>query len=205
MSNYGRIELIIGCMWSGKSTELIRQAKRYSSINKKILIINHESDERYGKNVVSTHDSEQITCISVNSLKHIFDITDYKFIDIILIDEAQFFQDLYNFANKAANEDNKILIISGLDGDFKRNQFGDIIKLIPHAEKVTKLNALCNICNDGSIASFTHRKIKNNNLNLVGGQDEYMPVCRFHYNVLSKLDMNNISDELLYNLQSNAV
>lgn len=199
MSNYGRIELIIGCMWSGKSTELIRQAKRYSSINKNILIINHETDERYGKNVVSTHDSEQITCISVNTLKHIFEISDYKFIDIILIDEAQFFPDLYSFANKAANEDNKILIISGLDGDFKRNQFGEIIKLIPHCEKVTKLNALCNICNDGSIASFTHRKVKNNKLNLVGGRDEYMPVCRFHYNVLSKLDSDNLIDETLYN------
>jgi len=200
MSNYGRIELIIGCMWSGKSTELIRQAKRYGCINKKILIINHESDKRYGKNVVSTHDSEQITCISVNSLNHIFNISDYKFIDIILIDEAQFFPDLYSFANQSANEDNKILIISGLDGDFKRNQFGDITKLIPHAEKVTKLNALCNICNDGSIASFTHRKVEDNKLNLIGSKHEYMPVCRFHYNVLNKLNLENISDEILYNL-----
>ena len=182
MNTNGRIEIVMGCMWSGKSTELIRQAKRYSNIGKKIIIVNHNTDIRYGNDVVSTHDSNQIKCLSLSNLNNIKTRNEYLESDIILIDEGQFFKDLYDFAVSSADIDNKTIIVFGLDGDFKREPFGDILKLIPHAEKVEKLNAFCNFCKDGTIASFTKRTTDDKNVHLVGTSDKYIAVCRYHYN-----------------------
>ena len=84
MNTNGRIEIVMGCMWSGKSTELIRQAKRYSNIGKKIIIINHNTDIRYGSDVVSTHDSNQIKCLSLSKLNDIRNQNEYLQTDIIL-------------------------------------------------------------------------------------------------------------------------
>ena len=191
MNKNGRIEIVLGCMWSGKSTELIRQAKRYSSIGKEIMIINHKSDERYGKNIVSTHDCNKITCISVNNLNHIIASAEYQNTEIILIDEAQFFNDLYSFVVSSADNDDKTLIIFGLDGDFEKNPFGDILKLIPHSEKVTKLNALCQICRDETSASFTKRITDEKDVHLVGAESTYMAVCRKHYHSDKTVKKNN--------------
>jgi len=193
MSESGRIELIIGCMWSGKSSEMLRQAKRYKSIGKNILVINHNSDTRYGENVVSTHDQNQLNCLSLTNLGHIRNTIEYKNCEIILIDEGQFFNDLYEFCVLASDIDNKTIIISGLDGDSNRKPFGDILKLIPLSEKITKLNALCQYCKDGTIASFTLRKTNNQETTLVGNENIYSAVCRKHYNELNNnLDTNNM-------------
>jgi len=188
MDDTGRIELFFGCMWSGKSTELIRQAKRYSNINKNIIIINHSSDIRYGKNIVSTHDHSEITCLSLNNLELLKQYKEYRACDIILIDEGQFFNDLFNFSVHAADIDKKTIIVFGLDGDYKKEAFGDILKLIPHSEKVTKLNAFCQICKDGTLASFTKRLIDSDKQEIIGNEDSYMAVCRKHY------DMNLVSE-----------
>lgn len=195
MENTGRIEIVIGCMWSGKSTELIRQAKRYSNINKNIMIINHRSDNRYGENQVATHDQNKITCISINNLLEIRSFKEYSKTDIILIDESQFFSDLFDFTIKSADIDNKTIIIFGLDGDFEKNPFGDILRLIPHSEKVTKLNAFCQICQNGTLASFTKRITNSKETHLVGSEDIYQAVCRKHYNV------NNITCNTECNIQ----
>ena len=180
--NIGRIELVIGCMFSGKSTELIRKIRKYKVLKKNILVINHSLDNRYGKHDIVTHDREEQKCISTNNLLNLLETTLYKESSIIFIEEAQFFKDLYAFATFAADNDKKTLIIVGLDGDFKRKQFGDILKLIPHAESVTKLHALCLKCNDGTKAYFTKRININKNQTYVGTSDDYISVCRFHYN-----------------------
>ena len=177
----GRIDIIIGCMFSGKSTEIIRQYKRYSSIGKNVLLINHKSDNRYGVGVVSSHDKIQLNCVSCTKLFNLIDEDIFMNADIIMIEEAQFFEDLFSFVINAADNINKIVIISGLDGDYKREPFGDILKLIPHAENVIKMKALCKICNDGTPGCFTKRIVNSENQLLVWGIDSYIPVCRVHY------------------------
>ena len=102
--------------------------------------------------------------------------------DSFFIDEGQFFPDLYDVVKKLVDVYKKHVVVSGLDGDFNRNIFGDIIKLIPICDTVDKLSAYCNKCNNGNIGPFT-KKIKNNVNTVIdiGGSDKYMPVCRYHF------------------------
>jgi thymidine kinase len=184
----GRIELIIGCMYSGKTTEIIRQIKRYKSLNKNIIIITHTSDNRYyNSGNISTHNRENMKAIPLSKLKDIY-TEDYKEefnifneADIVFVEEGQFFPDLYEFAIECANLYDKNIIISGLDGDFQLNPFEQIIKLIPNSEKLTKLTALCKQCGDGTEACFSKRIIKDDKRELIGSDGIYEAVCRKHY------------------------
>jgi thymidine kinase len=183
----GRIEIIMGCMFSGKSTEIIRIIKRYNILNKKILVINHVNDKRYtDEEKIVTHDMVSYNCIFKSSLEELITNKSDQYLnsEIIVIEEAQFFPDLYTFVIKSADMYNKTIIIAGLDGDFKREKFGDILRLIPHAESVTKLNALCLVCNDGTLASFTKRLTNDKNQTLIGSSESYIAVCRKHFNNL---------------------
>ena len=83
---------------------------------------------------------------------------------------------------EAADKDNKILYVAGLDGDFKRDEFGQMCKLVPHAEEIKKLKALCSICSDGTEANFTKRIVNDKNVELIGSKESYIPVCRKHFN-----------------------
>lgn len=179
----GSINLILGCMFSGKSTETMRIIKRYQTLgNKKILVINNIADSRYGESVISSHDKQQIKCISLSSLNSIKTQGIYINSQIIFIDEAQFFNDLYDFCTNAADNDNKIVYVTGLNGDSNRNTFGDICKLVPHAEDITMLKALCMICKDGTPAVFSKRIVNCQNQKLIGESDMYIPTCRNHFN-----------------------
>jgi len=179
---FGKIDIIMGCMFSGKSTEIIRLINRYKALEKKILIVNHSSDIRYKKNCISTHSNININCISITNLNDLKSESKYNYetIDVIVIEEGQFFNGLYAFTMEASEKDNKIIIIAGLDGDSNREEFGDMIKLIPKCDNVTKLHALCSICKDGTLAPFTKRLVNNNNQVLIG-VNEFIPVCRYHY------------------------
>ena len=179
----GSISVIIGCMFSGKSTETIRLIRRYKTMgNKNILVINHNLDNRYGESVISSHDKVQLKCISLENLSDIKDKDEYLKADVVFIEEGQFFKDLFDFVTNAADNDNKTIYVTGLDGDYQRNVFGDICRLIPHAENVTKLKALCSICKDGTLANFTKRIVKDTKLELIGNENMYIPTCRYHYN-----------------------
>ena len=179
----GRIEIIIGCMFSGKSTEIIKIMKRYRMLNKKILAISHSIDTRYNGSTpqIVTHDKISYDCIQLKELLSLHQTQNYKDAELIVIEEAQFFPDLYEFVVNAADVDNKTLVVAGLDGDYKKNPFGDILRLIPHAENVTKLEALCLKCGDGTPAHFTKRIIENDNQTLVGSTESYIAVCRKHF------------------------
>ena len=111
-------------------------------------------DTRYGESVISSHDKVQLKCLSLKNLNDIKEDEEYKNSDVIFIEEGQFFKDLFDFVTHAADIDNKTVYVTGLDGDFKREMFGDICRLIPHAENITKLKALCAICKDGTLANF---------------------------------------------------
>ncbi|MCL7047328.1 hypothetical protein MKW94_004843 [Papaver nudicaule] len=99
--------------------------------------------------------------------------------DVIGIDEAQFFDDLYDFCCKAADHDGKTVVVAGLDGDYLRRRFGSVLDIVPLADSVTKLTARCEIC--GKRAFFTSRKTEDTETELVAGSDVYKPVCRQHY------------------------
>jgi thymidine kinase len=192
----GRIEIIIGCMFSGKSSELIRRVKRYEAINIKVLSINYDKDNRYGNsNQIITHDKTSKNALSINKLRPILGMEEFKKSSIIAINEGQFFEDLYDFVTTAADYFNKTIIVCGLDGDYQRNVFGDILRLIPHSESVQKIDALCKLCQDGTKAWFTKRISHSNQTIEIGGSESYIPVCRAHYNSIDEIK-NTIENEL---------
>ena len=184
----GYLELIIGPMFAGKSTELLRVINMYKILNKKILIINHNINKRYDQpnSTIITHDKNKIDdCLAVRSLNEISD----EFIelhDVIIIEELQFFEDAYINVIKMVDIFKKHVICAGLDGDFNRHPFGDVLNLIPHCNKIKKLNALCKKCGDGTPALFSKRIINNKRTTLVGSNECYEAVCRYHY--LEKFD-----------------
>ena len=173
------VELILGPMFSGKTSELNRRCKTFEAINKEVLVINSVFDTRCGDEI-KTHSSETHSAIKTESLCKI-DLDYNKLPDVIAIDEAQFFPDLYAFIVKM-EKFRIMIIVAGLVGDFKRNNFGEIHRIIPLCDSVTKLSSMCSLCNDGTKASFTKRLQNNVDLQLcVGSHDKYTAVCRSHY------------------------
>jgi len=186
--NEGTLDLIIGNMFSGKSTELIRRINKTRSINKNIIIINYLEDNRYSSEgsteIVCTHDLNSVNCIKLKNLMD-FDFTKLNDIDYLFIDEAQFFKDLYQFVKLLVDTNHKKVTVSGLAGDINRSEFGQLLKLIPIADTVVKLNAYCTVCKDGTIAPFTKKinevnKVIDNDID-IGGSDKYISVCRTHF------------------------
>ena len=181
-ANVGTIDIIMGCMFSGKSTELIRLANRYKVLDMKVLIINHTLDNRYSESAVATHSQIKMDCLSLNSLlkikQHYKDLYDES--QVIIIEEAQFFPGLYNFVLDACEKDNKNVLVVGLDGDSNRKEFGEILKLIPVCDSVKKLYGLCVRCKDGTKACFTKRLVDNDDQVFIGSS-EFQAVCRKCY------------------------
>lgn len=178
----GRIELIIGCMYSGKTTEFMRQIMMYKTLNKKIIIITHSSDNRYSDSGnISTHNREMMDAIAMTKLFDIVETPAYKEAHVVFIEEAQFFPDLFEFTTMVANKDQKIVVVCGLDGDFQLNPFEQVVRLITHAESVKKLNALCKRCGDGTPACFSKRIVTSQERELVGSDGVYEALCRKHY------------------------
>tara|TARA_B100001094_G_scaffold223325_1_gene217463 strand:- start:3742 stop:4296 length:555 start_codon:yes stop_codon:yes gene_type:complete len=179
------IQLIIGCMFSGKSTELIRRINKYKSVNKNVVLLNSSLDSRTG-NSISTHDNEVHEAVKVDSLVSFFvNCSTFDEIDVIGIDEAQFFKDLYTFLIMIEKLNIKV-IVAGLDGDYERKRFGQILDCIPISNSVTKLTALCqhNTSTSSKCAKkalFSKRVINDVSQVCIGASDKYIPVCREHY------------------------
>ncbi|KAF0685970.1 Aste57867_22222 [Aphanomyces stellatus] len=171
-------------MFSGKSTELIRRMRRYQHAQLKCLVVKSKIDDRYtSESLVSTHDRQMM---KANALKRLDEMgEEYMNYDVIGIDEGQFFADLNMFCDQAANK-GKIVIVAALDGTFERKPFPHVCELIPKAENVTKLSAVCAIC--GSDAAFTRRLVSSTAVELVGGSESYQPVCRNCFTVPTKDD-----------------
>ena len=181
------IELIVGSMYSGKSSALSTLISRYDHTNKKTMLINHSFDTREVESVISTHSNiiKNKPAIKCKLLMNLIDTEYFNNADVIGIDECQFFSDLLDFVKYVDNLDNKILIMSGLDGNFNREPFGQVLQCIPYCNNITKLNAMCMNCNDGTLASFTKRIIDNNNEILVDVDDNkecYKALCRTCFN-----------------------
>lgn len=187
----GRLDIMMGCMFSGKSSALLRKLSQLESMGEKVLYINHSIDNREDSNY-STHckltKGRELTfnSLKLNRLEINEKILEYS---VIGIDEAQFFgSELVDFVIYLLQKD-KYIIVVGLDGTFKKEKFGYILDLIPHADNVAKLHAYCRSCYNDSktltTAIFSHRTVENSSTNLVGKDESYIPVCRKCYEKLN--------------------
>jgi thymidine kinase len=179
------LTLILGCMFSGKTTELLRMVEREESIDRKVLVINHSHDsKRSGKAVLKTHSGKiryveyELNTFTDEILENII----AKRPDTIAINEGQFFSNLGEFVFKVIGMKINV-IVCGLDSDFKREPFTEIVNLVPHANTLVKTNALCGICRDGTLALYSKRVKGGDSRIQVGGSDSYIPVCRDCYGV----------------------
>ena len=184
----GYLKIILGCMFSGKTTELFREYRRHTSCGFNCLLINHNSDKRYTENnkKTSSHDGNLINSIHIGDklidfFKKNDTILNYQ---IIFINEGQFFDDLYDFVDYIVNKKNKKVYVCGLDGDFQRKKFGSLLDIIPLSDDVIKIKAICTECklNDGI---FTHRTSQEKTQTIIGGSESYKPLCRNCYNSLT--------------------
>lgn len=189
------LEIIVGAMFSQKTTRLIEIYKKCNFCNISVVVLNHSIDNRYDDELMSTHDKVKIPCIKAERLMDVYiehlnmesneeipRIKDkYKvgISEVILINEGQFFPDLEEFVRLMLSRGKKIYVC-GLDGDFERKKFGQILDLIPLCDKVTKLTSLCSICKDGTPGIFSKR-ITNEKEQTVVGSTNYIPVCRSCY------------------------
>ena len=192
------LKLIIGPMFSSKSSSLLSEINRYKYITDKILVINSVLDkERHsdmeinnqGLGFMKTHDSKTFPAIMLNNLEELktnnFFNSKYNYADIIIIDEGQFYNDLHSFIKGELNGyNNKMFIVAGLSSDFNMEPIGDIIKLVPLADEINKLSALCVYCKDGTPANFTKLIKQGDNSQIhVGAKESYSPCCRKHFHI----------------------
>lgn len=172
----GQIQLIIGPMFSGKTTELMRRLKRYEVANHKCLIVKYAGDTRYDEENISTHDRQAMAAVKATSLSNLKSASsDFR---VIGIDEGQFFPDIVEFAEYMADA-GKVVVIAALDGTYQRQGFPSILTLVPLSESVIKLSAVCMVCY--AEAAYTKRRGQEKEVEVIGGTDKYMAVCRTCY------------------------
>lgn len=173
----GSIEVIAGSMFSGKTEELIRRLKRAKIAKLKVEIFKPAMDTRYSMAEVVSHDENSILSTPVENSGNIMLLTGD--VDVIGIDEAQFFDPgLIDVSVSLANMGIRV-ILAGLDMDFKGKPFGPIPGLMAVADHITKVHAICMRC--GDVAQFSYRFSKADKLVLLGEKDEYEPLCRSCY------------------------
>ena len=173
----GRIEVVCGSMFSGKTEELIRRMKRAKFAKQKVEIFKPSIDTRYSDEDVVSHDQNSIHSTPIESSGSLLLLA--SDIDVVGIDEAQFFDNgLVEVCNELANRGVRV-IVAGLDMDFKGIPFGPIPALCAIADEVTKVHAICVRC--GALAYVSHRLISNDRRVLLGEKDEYEPLCRECY------------------------
>lgn len=182
----GRIEVVCGSMFSGKTEELIRRLKRAEFAKQRVEIFKPALDTRYSEIEVVSHDRNSIMSTPVDSSSSILLLS--SDIDVVGIDEAQFFDDgLVAVCNELANKGIRV-IVAGLDMDFKGVPFGPIPALCAIADEVTKVHAICVRC--GALAYVSHRLVNNEKRVMLGEQAEYEPLCRECYRKALEEDKN---------------
>lgn len=176
------LEIVIGPMFSGKSSYALSYIRRQHAIGKQVMVIKPDNDKRYSQDsVLVTHDKEKTPCMLWKVNQELEITTQMTTVDCIVIEEAQFFVGLTSIVRHLVQFYRKNIVVVGLDGDAYQRPFGEILNCIPWATTVTKLNALCCKCKDGTLAPYT-RRISNHTGNQVdvGGSDKYESVCVKH-------------------------
>ncbi len=175
---HGRIEVICGSMFSGKTEELIRRLKRARIARQRVEIFKPSIDTRYSDDDVVSHDSNAVASTPVDSARSILLLSSEA--EVIGIDEAQFFDESLVEVCTQLADSGKRVIVAGLDMDFQGVPFGPMPALCAVAEEVTKVHAICVRC--GNLAYVSHRIVADKERVLLGEQNQYEPLCRCCYN-----------------------
>jgi thymidine kinase len=197
VSNPGYLELTMGPMFSGKTTNLIQCYHRLLSKDISPFVINYSEDTRYSSKNLVSHGKMEIPCVFSKTLREIWNTSTHpnyiniRIAEVILINEAQFFTDVFDVVLDMVDNHNKRVYLYGLDGDYERNPFvtktaffkGGWLDLIPYSDKITKLSAKCKLCS--RFAIFSHR-LTGEIRQIVIGSDNYIPLCRKCYLEMEK-------------------
>ena len=187
----GKIKLILGPMFSGKSTRLVETVRKYTYKNKKTVLVNFIDDKRYSENSqIVTHDLNKYDSLSCQMLGEIYDVI-IKNYDVIGIDEGQFYSDVVNISEKLAYN-GKIVIIAALSGNFKMEPFETVSKLISKADKIKLMKAYCFYCQ--KTAGFSLRTVCSDQEILIGAGEAYRPVCKKCYYKYSNIKHDFLED-----------
>ena len=185
----GWIEVICGCMFAGKTEELIRRINVLSYARKNILVFKPKIDDRYSTTEIASHAGSKVPCIVISEAKEILNHVNYD-TDVVAIDEVQFFgEDVVDICEYLADSGLRVMV-AGLDKDFRGEPFGVLPDLLTRAEFVTKLTAVCAKC--GAPATRTQRIINgkpasfNDPIVSVGAKEAYEPRCRHCHEIVEK-------------------
>jgi thymidine kinase len=191
--NGGQLDIILGTMFSGKTTFLLSQIAKIAELNYSVLYINIDFDNR-SNNIFSTHNpffDEHVDFIKKESIKKNVKMIKAKTLmdldledkEVVIVDESHFFGDLVEFVNKCLDL-NKYVIVAGLIADFKGHKFGKTLDLIPICTNIHRLHAYCSECAKNkkcTVAIYSKKTVKSKKNIDIGGSDKYIPVCRTHY------------------------
>jgi len=181
MSVMSYLELVIGPMFSGKTSRLVEIYRKSVLCDIKVIAINYAEDKRYDEKQISTHDGVKIPCVQVG--KMLFEYYDPGGVEgiggeVIIINEGQFFDDLEEWVTKLLDRKEVYKVyVCGLDGDYCQKRFGHILDLVPLCNKVVKLNAICRLCKSDK-GVFTKRLSPETTQEVIGSSDKYIAVCR---------------------------
>ena len=210
----GSLKLILGPMFSGKSTRLLHEANTHRAIGKRVLCINHTWNNRYSGRGITTHNDGEVQpssssptlstspypTIVLNDLRDLCNrhqhIKTIDTADVICIEEIQFFRHTIDTIRYLVDTLQKQVCCAGLIADYQRKPFGDVFQLIPLADEVIHLKALCTVCNDGTPGIFTQRlaSVEDDSQVLVGEREAYRSVCRCHYLMLERVALEQECD-----------
>jgi thymidine kinase len=210
----GKLDIILGTMFSGKTSYMISKISFFADLGFKILYLNIEFDNRC-ESAFSTHNpfinakeyqkkgniQKNVTMIKTKNLQNLPNI-DYNNFDIVIIDEAHFFEDLVEFTKKLLDA-KKYVIVGSLIADYKGNKFGNVYDLIPLCDDVIRLQAYCGICATEKryrVAIYSKRMSESEETIEIGGSEKYVPVCREHYsdnNIKTKTTENTKTETTL--------
>ena len=189
----GWIEVIAGCMYAGKTEELLRRVRRIEYAKKSVIVFKPTIDNRYSNDEVVSHNKNKTKSINILKANDIYNYVVEPYPYALVIDEVQFMdEEILDVCNFYANKGVRV-ICAGLDKDFRGEPFGIMPEILAMAEKVTKLDAICSVC--GGIATRTQRIIDgkpayyDDPIIMVGAKEQYEARCR-HCHVVLKRDNN---------------
>jgi thymidine kinase len=169
------VEVVMGPMFAGKTSYALSAIRKHTALGQRVLVLNPACDTRYGLNSeITTHDGDSLPCMTIHTLNSVTEEV-FASCDVIVVDEAQFFHALVHFVREAVEKYHKSVYVIGLSGDYRRQPFGELLAVVPYADKVTMLAAIC-AC--GADAHFTHRKNPNSGQVVIGGGESYEARCR---------------------------
>lgn len=177
------LHLILGPMFSGKSTRLIQHIRSFKTLGTNICIIKPNIDQRYtSSSELCTHDKLTESCISlpIDARDAIWELPEYKAASVVMIEEGQFFKNVYDMVYTMMEHEKRVYV-TALNGDSERRLFGDIYRLLPLCHSIEWMTALCIQCKDGTPAVYSKRKVLLEDQIKVAGSDVYEAVCGKHF------------------------